>query len=87
LSRRVAAHPLCRNQVSFFLGELVIRHGCNPFPGRMERQPVSLAPQPLQRVLHLLCESARPNLTVNPTRRFMLSTWRSTRRCAGFPRR
>ncbi len=55
---RTAAHPLRGDQVSFFLGELVIRHGCNPFPGRMRRQPVSPAPHLLQRKLHLLCESA-----------------------------
>jgi hypothetical protein len=24
-------HAVCRNEISFFLGELVIRHGCNPF--------------------------------------------------------
>jgi hypothetical protein len=32
LRRRMAAHALRGNQVSFFLGELVIRHGCNPLP-------------------------------------------------------
>src|SRR5437660_6798733 len=58
---RLAAHPLCGNQVSFFLGELVIRHRCNPVPGRMRRQLVSPLPPSVQRVLHLLCESARPN--------------------------
>jgi hypothetical protein len=60
------------NQVSFFLGELVIQHGCNPFPGRMRRQLVSPLPTPVQKVLHLLCESTRPNPSVNRTRRFML---------------
>src|SRR5205823_13620970 len=58
LRRRLAAHQLCGNQVSFFLGELVIRHGCNPFPGRMERRQYHWLPTLVQRVLHLLCESA-----------------------------
>src|SRR5690349_4354629 len=26
-----ARHAVCRNEISFFLGELVIHHGCNPF--------------------------------------------------------
>jgi hypothetical protein len=64
LGRRITAPPLCRNQVSFFLGELVIRHGCNPFPGRMRRQLVSPLPTFVQRVLHLLCESAGTPTTV-----------------------
>src|SRR5207248_2027236 len=65
----LATHALRGNQVSFFLGELVIRHGCNPFPGRMRRQPVSPAPHLLQRKLHLLCESATPNHSLNWTAR------------------
>jgi hypothetical protein len=58
---RITAHKLRGNRVSFFLGELVIRHGCNPFPGRMRKQSVSPLPTPIQEVLHLLCESASFN--------------------------
>jgi len=65
---RAAAHELRGNRVSFFLGELVIRHGCNPFPGRMERRQYHWLPTLVQRVLHLLCESARPNHAYNRTR-------------------
>src|SRR5207248_8891543 len=58
LRLRTAAHKLRRNRVSFFLGELVIRHRCNPFLARMRRQLVSPLPTSVQRVLHLPCESA-----------------------------
>jgi hypothetical protein len=61
LGARTSAHPQCCDPVSFFLGELAIRHGCNPFPGRMRKQSVSPLPTPIQEVLHLLCESATPN--------------------------
>src|SRR5437588_8026480 len=57
---RAAAHELRGNRVSFFLGELVIRHGCNPFTGRMERRQYHWLPTLVQSALHLLCESARP---------------------------
>src|SRR5947207_2251528 len=78
LRLRAVAHKLRGNRVSFRLGELVIRHGCNPFHGRMERQPVSLAPHLIQRVLRLLCESAGPNHAFNRTRRYGPSTWRTS---------
>src|SRR5207302_4990569 len=78
LRRRLAAHQLCGNQVSFFLGELVIRHRCNPVPGRMRRQLVSPLPTFVQDVLHLPCESARPNHAFNRTRRYGPSSWRTS---------
>ena len=81
---RMAAHLLCGNQVSFFLGELVIQHGCNPFPGRMRKQPVSPLPPSVQKLLHLLCESAAPNPSVNRTRRFMPSCLRTSAQRAGY---
>ncbi len=59
---RTSSHSLSGNDVPFLLGELAIRfHGCNPFPSRMRRQPVSSLPTLLTKVLHLLCESATPN--------------------------
>ena len=74
----MAAHLLCGNQVSFFLGELVIQHGCNPFPGRMRKQPVSPLPTSIQKLLHLLCESAVPDEAANRTRRHMPAFWQSS---------
>jgi len=82
--RRISARPLRGDQVSFFLGELVIRrHGCNPVPGRMRRQLVSPLPTRFQDVLHLPCESARPNPALNRTGRHMTSTCRASARPAG----
>ena len=65
---RTSGYSLGGNDVPFFLGELAIRfHGCNPFPSRMRRQPVSPLPALCMKVLHLLCESAMPNLTMHRT--------------------
>ena len=82
LCRRVTAAALGRNQVSFFLGELVIRHGCNPFPGRMRKRLVSPLPTSFQRVLHLPCESAMPNPAVERTRRHEARSPRASARRA-----
>src|SRR5437879_164928 len=71
------------NEVSFFLGELVIgSHGCNPLLGGMRRQLVSPLPTFVQKVLHLLCESAMPFHSMEGTRRQMTSAWRA---CRGAP--
>jgi hypothetical protein len=54
------------DQVSFVLGELVIRHGCNPSCRMRSRSVSPLTPFGL-RVLHLVCESATPNSSLKRT--------------------
>src|SRR5438445_10324804 len=79
LRLRTAAHKLRRNRVSFFLGELVIRHRCNPFLARMRRQLVSPLPTFVQSVLHLPCDSAGPDHAFNRTRWCGPSDWKRKR--------
>src|SRR5438067_8780102 len=83
LRLRTAAHKLRGTRVSFLLGELVIRHGCNPFPGRMERQPVSLAPHLFKGCCTYFVNPRR--LTQRSTGRaeYVAATWRASARRAG----